>query len=152
MTVPPNQRMQPESDSEDPALRAAWFAEQRALAERYLRGQQVLFGSIEPEPAWFVAPVVAFWRALGVRSGAPVYWVITGDLPSDFLPSDAAPTPRAAAAAFAERWRIVAGYLSEGKEHPTIHVGAAQDRAGLAPMLRRRADILHEWAAEDEHW
>ena len=81
-----------------------------------------------------------------------MYWVITGDLPSDFLPSEAAPTPRTAAAAFAERWRVVAGYLSEGKEHPTIHLGAPQDRAGLAPMLRRRADILSEWASEDEHW
>jgi hypothetical protein len=141
-----------EPDWDDPEVEAAWFAEQRAIAERYLRGQQVLFGSIEPEPAWFVAPAVAFWRALGPRSGEPVYWVITGDLPSDFLPSDVAPTPRAAAAAFAERWRVVAGYLSEGREHPTIQVGAPQDRAGLAPMLRRRADILHEWASEDEHW
>lgn len=139
-------------DWEDPKVEAAWFAEQRAIAEQYLRGQQALFGSIEPEPAWFVAPVVAFWRALGDRSGEPVYWVITGDLPADFLPSEVAPTPRAAAAAFAERWRVVAGYLSEGREHPTIHVGAPQDRAGLAPMLRRRADILHEWASEDEHW
>jgi hypothetical protein len=76
--------------------------------------------------------------------------VITGDLPSDFVPCDAA--PRAAAAAFAERWRVVAGYLSQGKEHPTIHVGAPQDRPGLAPMLRRRADILHEWAPKDDVW
>ena len=141
-----------EPDWEDPRVEAAWFAEQRALADRYLRGQHTLFRSIEPEPAWCVVPIIAFWRAFGVRSGEPVYWVITGDLPSDFLPYDAAATPRAAAAAFAERWDIVAGYLSEGKEHPTIHVGAPQDRAGLAPMLRRRADILRKWAAEDEHW
>jgi hypothetical protein len=142
----------PEPDWNNPEIEAAWFAEQRALAEQYLRGQQALFGSIEPEPAWSVPPYVAFWRALGGRSGQPVYWVITGDLPTDFLPSDAAPTPRAAASAFAERWRTVAGYLSEGKEHPTIRVGAPQDRAGLAPMLRRRADTLHGWAAKDEYW
>ena len=83
----------PEPDWEDPTIQAAWFADQRALAERYLR-----------------------------------------------------------AAAFAERWRVVAGDLSQGKEHPTIHVGAPQDRLGLAPMLRRRADILHEWAAKDDVW
>lgn len=142
----------PEPDWEDPKVEAAWFAEQRAMAEQYLRGQRALFGSIELEPAWFLAPIVAFWRALGVRTGAPVYWVITGDLPSDFLPSDVAPTPRAAAAAFAERWRTVADYLGRGEEHPTIHVGAPQDRAGLAPMLRRRADILHSWAGSDELW
>jgi hypothetical protein len=141
-----------EPDWEDPKIEAAWFAEQRALAEQYLRGQQALFGSIEPEPAWFVAPYVAFWRALGGRTGEPVYWVITGDLPTDFLPSDAAPTPRAAAGAFAERWRTVASYLRQGKEHPTIHVGAPQDRAGLAPLLRRRADTLHRWAANEEYW
>jgi hypothetical protein len=63
----------PEPDWEDPTIQAAWFADQRALAERYLRGQHVPFGSVEPKPAWFLAPVVAFWRALGVRSGAPVY-------------------------------------------------------------------------------
>ena len=133
-----------ETDWEDPKVEAAWYAEQRVLAERYLRGQQALFRSIEPTPAWFVAPIVAFWRALGAISGEPVYWVITGDLPTDFLPMDVAATPRAAAAAFADRWRVVAGYLSEGKEHPTIHVGAPRDRAGLAPMLRRRAEILYE--------
>jgi hypothetical protein len=141
-----------DSDWDDPEVEAAWFAEQRALAGRYLTGQRVLFGSIEREPVWSLAPYVAFWRALGERTGEPVCWVITGDLPTDFLPTDAAPTPRAAAAAFAERWRTVARYLSEGKEHPTIHVGAPQDRAGLAPLLRRRADTLHGWALKDEYW
>jgi len=141
-----------EPDWDSPDIEAAWLAEQRSLAERYLRGQRVPFGRIEGEAAWSVAPYVAFWRALGDRSGEPVYWVITGDLPSDFLPSDAAPTPREAARAFAERWRSVASYLKDGKEHPTIQVGAPQDRAGLAPLLRRRADILHGWAAKDEYW
>ena len=142
----------PEPDWEDPETEAGWFAEQRTVAEQYLRGQQALFGSIEAEPAWAVVPYVAFWRALGSRTGKPAYWVITGDLPTDFLPSDAASTPRVAARAFAERWRTVAEYLRQGKEHPTIHVGAPQDRAGLAPLLQRRADTLHAWAASDDYW
>ena len=44
-----------------------------------------LFGALDPDAAWFVTPYVALWRALGSRSSEPAFWVITGDLPSDFV-------------------------------------------------------------------
>ena len=111
-----------------------------------------MFGSLEPEPAWAVAPYVALWRALGSRSEEPVYWVITGDLPADFLPSSAASNPRAAATAFAERWRSVAVYMLAGRKHPTITIGAAKESTELGVLLESRAGTIASWALNDEYW
>ena len=142
----------PTPDWDDPAVEADWFAGQRSQADEYMHGQRALFGSVETQPAWAVAPYVAIWRALGSRSGEPAYWVITGDLPTDFLPSSAADSPRAAATAFAERWRSVAGYMLNGRKHPTITIGSGDESAELGSLLQSRADTIANWALNDDYW
>ena len=139
-------------DWDNPEVEGHWMAEQRAHAQDYLQQQRVPFGMIEPQASWSVAPYVALWRALGSRTGEPAYWVITGDLPADFIPSDAAASPRAALSAIADRWRTVGSYMQAGKDHPTIQIGTPLDRPLLADLLIRRAGILATWAADDEDW
>jgi len=137
---------------DDPAVEAAWLAEQRARAGEYLRAQRVPFGSVADRPAWHLAPYVALWPALGQRTGQLQYWIIVGDLPADFLPGDAAADPRGAVTAFAARWQQVARGMLEGQPHPTLQVGEGDQRATLGDLLLRRANLLAEIAREDEHW
>jgi len=139
-------------DWDDPEIEAQWLSERRTIAEQYLREQKVPFGAIEADPAWAAVPYVALWRVLGPRSGEPTFWTITGDFPTDFLPTDGAATPRLAAAAFAERWQAVAGYMLQGKAHPTIQIGPRQDREELGELLQSRAALLAEWATDDDNW
>jgi len=75
-----------------------------------------------------------------------------GDLPADFLAADAAPEPRRAMASFAERWRGLADGMLEGKEHPTLEIGRPETRAELGDLLRRRADLLADFARDDQYW
>ena len=137
---------------DDPKVEAAWLGEQRARADEYLRAQRVPFGSIADRPAWHLAPYVALWPVLGRRTSEMQYWVIVGDLPADFLAADAAPEPRRAMASFAERWRGLAHGMLEGKEHPTLEIGRPETRAELGDLLRRRADLLADFARDDQYW
>jgi len=142
----------PSDDYDDPRVEAAWLAEQRAHADEYLRDQGVPFGSIADRPGWHLAPYYALWPALGKRTGQLQYWVIVGDVPADFLPGDASPDPRSAVAAFAARWQQLAQGMLEGRAHQTLEVGRAEDQAELGDLLLRRANLLAEFAREDEHW
>jgi hypothetical protein len=139
-------------DYDDPSVEAAWLAKQRVRVGEYLRAQQVPFGSVADRPGWHLAPYVAVWPALGKRTGHLQYWVIVGDLPADFLPGDAAPDPRGAVAAFAARWQQLAQGMLEGRPHQTLEVGGAEQQAELGDLLLRRANLLAEFAREDEHW
>ena len=137
---------------DDPKLEAAWLSEQRAHAGEYLRNERVPCGAVADRPAWHLAPYVALWPVLGPKSGEIQYWVVVGDLPADFLPANAAKQPRQAMAAFAERWRGVAGAMLEGRKHPRIEIGRPEDSAELGDLLLRRANLLADFARDDEYW
>ncbi len=137
---------------DDPKVEAAWLSAQRTHVHEYLRTERVPFGTVPDRPAWYLAPYVALWSVLGPKSGGIQYWVIVGDLPADFLPADALAQPRQAMAAFAERWRGVAGAMLEGRKHPRIEIGRPEDSAELGDLLLRRADLLAEFARDDQYW
>ncbi len=137
---------------DDPKVEATWLMEQRTHADQYLREQRVPFGRVADRPAWHLAPYVALWPVLGPRTGEIQYWVIVGDLPADFLSSDAAAQPRRAIASFAERWQGVARGMLEGRKHPRIEVGQPESSAELGDLLLRRANLLAEFARDDQYW
>jgi len=137
---------------DDPKVEAAWLTEQRTHAEQYLREQRVPFGRVADRPAWHLAPYIALWPVLGPRTGEIQYWVIVGDLPADFLSADAAAQPRRAIASFAERWQGVARGMLEGRKHPTIEIGQLESSAELGDLLWRRANLLAEFARDDQYW
>lgn len=93
------------TDWDDDAVIESWCQQQRAVAAEYLSRQPVHFGDLGDWPAWHVAPYVAVWAVESVKTAGKVgWWVISGDLPTDYASGDGVPDPRAAVAVFSERW------------------------------------------------
>ena len=144
-------------DYDDPELLANWLEEQRNHVLAYLDTEGVSFDGIEgcipEEPDFCVAPYVAVWPVMdGPDSEEVGCWVISGDLPTDYVSSENVADARAVLAHFAEAWTEVATLMKEGKAHPEIKIGSPEEWPTLAPMLEGRANSLRALADDDAVW
>jgi hypothetical protein len=140
-------------DYDDPKVEARWVGEQREMVERYLEREEVRHGGVGPQPGWFVAPYVAIWRVESTQKpGAAGWWVVSGDLPTDYLSGHDASDTRSVLAGFAVRWQEVSAYMLRGEEHPDMRIGNSENQRELAELLRARSGILQEWADDDTMW
>ena len=141
-------------DYSDPDVEDAWCEEQRAKVLAYVEAQRIRHRSVGDWPAWFLAPNVAFWALESESSpGWVAYWVISGDLPTDYVSKEEAADPREAARAFSRRWREAALLMERGEPHPEIVVGrSAEERKSLAPLLAARSTLLARMVDDEEIW
>ena len=131
-------------------VHSQWFAEQREHIQAYLVQERIPLKSMRKQPSWFLAPYVSLWQ---VRNTAnQLLWVITGDLPADYLAGWEASTPREAMQAFSSRWERIAKSMMRGKLHPQFHIGRVEDSTNLGEFLLKRAEILAKWSADDSVW
>jgi len=84
--------------------------------------------------------------------GAVGWWVIAGDLPTDYMSSAGIQHPREAMRAVARRWRGAASVMARGEQLPGYAIGPAEEGTRLAPLLESRAKLLAEWADDDSFW
>ncbi len=126
-----------------------WLSEQCVRAEAYLRERGLSQAGLPEEPDWELAPYLGLWR---VGDGATDLWVIVGDCPTDSLMVAEAGDARAALAAFGRRWQRAAANVLAGREDPGMEVGPREQWSELGPMLQTRAELLLEYAANDDFW
>lgn len=138
---------------DDPKVEEAWCNDCRKVVKDYMRATGVKRGQIGEWPAWHLAPYASIWAVeSGERRGYVGWWVFVGDGPTDYLSAGNLSTPRDAMRALAEQWNSVAECMEKGEEHPSISLGDPESWSELAPMLRDRAGMLEEIAADDEAW
>ncbi len=145
-----------EPDYDDPAVEEHWCGEQRAKVSDYLRSQKVKHRRIGDWPAWHVAPFVSIWAIESLARPEWIgWWVICGDLPTDYISStDVKPPqhPRKAIQVIAERWLKQVAAWNDGRNYDGIRIAGAHSHSELAPLLEARAKLLMEWADDDSFW
>ena len=140
-------------DYDDPETEAQWFFERREEISEYLKREGVAHGAIGTEPAWYVAPYVSVWAIESLAEpGSVGWWVISGDMPNDYVSASQAKSPREAVQVIASLWQEAAGYMSRGEQHPTFVIGSGDSNEELGPLLASRAGLLLEWAGDPEAW
>ena len=140
---------------ENPEIEAAWIQEQRENVVRYLREQSVESVTVPYAPQWHVAPYVSLWLASCKAQQGNGTWVISGDLPTDYLTDEAVQVPREALRAFGKRWERAAASIQNGTPDPEITIGDASCRESqqeLGDLLGRRAKLLVKFANDDRIW
>ncbi len=126
-----------------------WCADQRARVTGYLEREGIVHGQVGDWPAWHTSPYVAVWAIESVKwPGSVGWWVISGDLPTDYCTSDDCRHPRLAMKRIAESW--LQAIASTDKDDDEIH--GLTLSTSVMPLLKTRAELLLEIAAEDENW
>jgi Domain of unknown function (DUF4826) len=145
-----------EPDYDDPDVEERWCEDQRAVVTDYLGSQKVKHGSIGDWPAWHVAPYASIWAIESlVQPGAIGWWVVCGDLPTDYISSaDLRPPqhPRKAMRIFAKNWLELVAAWKDGRELENTRIAGSSLHEELGPLLESRARLLMEWAEDDSLW
>jgi hypothetical protein len=141
------------SDDNDEDL---WCSTQRDIVANYLHSQRVEHGRIGDWPAWHVTGCAAIWAIESkARPEWIGWWVISGDLPTDYCSAaDVEPPqhPRKAIRVIAERWLSHVNAWEKGVESSDFTITGQQSKDELVPLLKSRAELLLEWTADDSLW
>jgi hypothetical protein len=140
-------------DYGDPGVEERWCNERRSAVIEYLQQQHLVHGTVGEWPAWHVAPYVSIWAIESTsKPGWVGWWVISGDLPTDYVSANAIKHPRDAIQAIAARWQNAAVLMAQGAGAPGFTIGSPNDWPSLAPLLESRAKLLQEWAGDERLW
>jgi hypothetical protein len=141
----------PDHDDEE-----RWCDEQRTRVAEYLRSEGVEHGRIGEWPAWHVLPYVSIWAIESrARPEWIGWWVICGDLPTDYISAAdiiAPQHPRLALRVIAERWLKQVEAWNDGQEFEGVRIPGPHSNRELAPLLKSRAELLVQWADDDSIW
>lgn len=130
-----------------------WIQAERKHAEDYLQEQQVDHLGVGELPAFHVYPYLALWAVQSKSSRGNIgWWVITGDLPADYIPSREARHPREALKSFSMLWKEASEFMLRGQEHPDFRIGKPDQWPELGDLLRRRSEIILQYVNDEEIW
>jgi hypothetical protein len=140
-------------DYDDPDVEKQWCETARGQVARYLQTQSVSHGQIGEVPAWHVVPYVSIWAVESrARPGWVGWWVICGDLPTDYVSADVIKHPREAVRAIASRWRRYCAAVRSGSPPGEFEVRGVIESPELIDLLEARVELLDKWADDNSIW
>ncbi|MDO6693585.1 DUF4826 family protein [Aliiglaciecola sp. 3_MG-2023] len=120
-----------------------WVRSQFQRANKHLAENGVIFDSVVTEECRYLAPYVAIWKIKALDNR--FYWVISGDLPCDFLPYESEKNARDVLRRFSFQWQLKAQDIEE-----SANIDATQKE--FAKMLVTRAEGLYALYNQEELW
>lgn len=128
-------------------LRQEWVRTQFQKANRFLAEKGVIPSKVLADESRYLAPYLAIWKMESKRPTTKTYWVMSGDLPSDFVDVKVAKTARDAVRHFSMMWQMQAENL--------IRSGATRrdaTQAKFAQLLVSRAESLYRMHNDEKLW
>lgn len=138
---------------DDPEVEETWCKDRRSEVTKYLSAEGVQHGRVAEWPAWHVAPYVSLWAIESKSNAGSVgWWVLCGDLPTDYVSAKHAKDPRLAIWAIAQRWSTWTGGQAHGPAADDLDWDCESGSPELARLLASRARLLMEWAEDPSLW
>lgn len=120
-----------------------WVREQFQRANKHLAENGVLFDSVVTEVSRYLAPFVAVWKIKSTDK--KYYWVLSGDLPCDFIPFESEATAREAIRRFSMLWQMKA-------ENINRLAGTDKTQQNFVNLLIAKAEDLYKIQADESLW
>ncbi len=130
-----------------------WVLSERTRVEAYLKQENVEHLGVGEWPAFHVCPYLALWAIQSKATPSWVgWWVISGDVPTDYISSKNAKHPREAISEIISRWTKVSHDMIEGNKSSDCVIGQPKDWPELGELLRQRVSILQSFVDDDAFW
>jgi hypothetical protein len=120
-----------------------WVRSQFQKANKHLAENGILFESVVTQDSRYLAPMVAVWK-IKAQDGR-YFWVISGDMPVDFVPADVASDVRGVLKHFSLLWNLKVENLSQAQD-----MDATQQQ--YLTLLGTRAADLYLMSEDDKLW
>lgn len=141
------------SDDTDIDVEEEWVAAERVKVIAYLEAQKCSHAGVGEWPAFHIDPYVALWAVQSPSHlGRIGWWAISGDLPTDYMSSSSGYHPREALRYFSSEWLAASEAMSRGEPYEGVKIGRPELWPVMAPLLRKRAEILRGYAENDDWW
>ncbi len=124
----------------------AWVREHFQKANRFLAEKGVIPSKVIDRDCRYLAPLLAIWKIESKQPTSQTFWVMSGDLPTDYVDVSVAATARDAIRHFSMMWQLKAENLlqSTAVNDPT--------QAQFAQLLISRAESLFQIHNDDKLW
>ena len=123
--------------------RAEWVRAQFQKANKHLAENGVLFDTVITEESRYLMPYLAVWKVRAMDG--KLFWVISGDLPTDFTSVENASDAKTALRHFAMTWQLKAENLKNAE-------GADEKQIEFAELLENRAESLFTMQNAAQLW
>ncbi|MCL1094825.1 MULTISPECIES: DUF4826 family protein [Shewanella] len=128
------------------ALRQEWIRTQFQKANKFLAEKGIMPNKVYADESRYLAPFVAIWKMDSKKPAKQTFWVMSGDLPADYVDVNVAATARDAIRHFSMMWQMKAENIQRS--------GLTKDpaQAQFAELLISRAEGLYKMQADDKIW
>ena len=129
-----------------------WVAIEREKVISYLVQQGCEHGGVAEWPAFHLDPYLALWAVQSAKAPGRIgWWVISGDVPTDYMSGSSGYHPRDAMRYLSGQWMQIADCMARGVRHSYM-IGRPDQWPTLAPLLRSRAETISRYAEDNELW
>ena len=127
-------------------LRQEWIREHFQKANKFLAEKGIIPSKVIVDESRYLAPYVAVWKMQSKQPKKQTFWVMSGDLPSDYVDVKMAATARDALRHFSMMWQLKAENLKQS--------GATREptQAKFAQLLVSRAESLYHIHNDEKLW
>ncbi len=120
-----------------------WVREQFQNANKHLAENGVLFDSVVTEESRYLAPYFAIWKIKSMED--KYFWVISGDLPIDFMPFENETSAKEAIRHFSLVWQMRAENIKKAEN-------SDDTEKEYADYLVTRAEGLYRIYNQQDLW
>ena len=107
---------------------------------------------VEARPVWTLPYKIMIGQVRDSRDQTTLRWVISGEVPIDYLDSAVASTPREAARHFALKWQLDAARYQDPSVQKTLGPDQAQSWDHIGRRLADKAEALFALVEDESLW
>ena len=131
----------------------AWIKKQLDTAVRKSMAKDVIDGLIvEAKPAWVLPFQILIGKVRAQGQSGSFEWFICGEVPTDYLASSIATTPRDAAKNFAMKWQLAAERFKQRAEQNPTPPSSEPQQVNPGKQLIDHAEALYGLVEDDRLW
>lgn len=130
-----------------------WIKDERRKVVDYLAFENCRHAGVSDWPTFHAGMHLALWAVQSTKHAGRIgWWVISGDVPTDYMSSADGEQPQDALRHFAAQWAEMADCMKNGQPHPTVEMGDPKEWPKMGVMLAEWATILQEYADDEAIW